>query len=161
MSGKRFTAHQQAVHFETRCKELGIPLTIQRRVIYETLATRKDHPTVDDIFKVVRQRARGISRATVYRVLEAFVKAGLVRHFNSAESAVRFDPNLKHHHHLVCSRCSSVIDFEDAKLDQLPMPSAKETGFSVETFSVYFEGLCQRCQKVEGESKEKRSRRKV
>lgn len=134
--------------FEARCRELGVPLTVQRRVIFEAIMKREDHPTTDDIFEAIQERIKGVSRATVYRVLEAFVQAGIVRQICSDGSAVRFDPNLTHHHHLVCSRCGSVSDFEDERLNQLPWPNPAGTGFQAEHYSVYFEGLCRRCQKI-------------
>lgn len=152
---------QNVSRFEARCRELGIPLTVQRRVIFKALMKREDHPTVDDIFEAIKEKIQGVSRATVYRVLETFVQAGIVRHVCSDGSAVRFDPKLSHHHHLVCSRCSSVSDFDDARLDRLPVPNRQRTGFEVQTYSVYFKGLCRQCLKNGDKPSQKSGKRKT
>ena len=60
--------------FEECCREAGFPLTVQRRVILEAVAQRDDHPTADQIYKTIQAHVPEISRATVYRVLEALVQ---------------------------------------------------------------------------------------
>ena len=37
----------------------------------------------------------------------------------------RFDANLDEHHHLVCTKCRRVIDFEDSRLAALPVDQAR------------------------------------
>jgi Fur family peroxide stress response transcriptional regulator len=160
MADFQASRNENAAEFRTRCRELGIPLTVQRRIIFEALLERKDHPTVDEIFEGIQKKVQGVSRATVYRVLETFVQSGIVRQIYSDGSAVRFDPNGSHHHHLVCSHCNSVSDFEDERLNRLPLPNRDHTGFQTENYSVYFEGLCRRCQKI-GAKSSKRGKQQI
>ena len=76
---------------EAACRDQGLPLTVQRRVILEALAGRDDHPTADDILAQVRGQLPEISRTTVYRVLDALVRLGLAVKISSPGAAVRFD----------------------------------------------------------------------
>ncbi len=131
--------------FEERCRQKGLPVTVQRRTILEEVLRRDDHPTADDVYEAVRARLPQLSRTTVYRVLETFVYMGLVRRLRQTKAA-RFDRNIDRHHHLVCSRCGKVIDLEDRTLDQLPLPKRKLQGFIIEEFSVRFSGTCSDCQ---------------
>ena len=64
---------------EQALREQGLSLTSQRRVILEALLKRKDHPTADQVYELVRDRLPGLSRATVYRALETLVQAGAAR----------------------------------------------------------------------------------
>ena len=121
-------------------------MTVQRRIILTALVERDDHPTIDQIFEDVKQRLPGISRTTVYRALETLIELGIAKRTKHFESAGRFDGNTDHHHHLVCIRCSKVVDFDDPELAKLPLPDMRRTGFEVTDFSVYFEGLCQDCK---------------
>jgi len=38
---------------------------------------------------------------------------------------------------------------EDARLDQLPLPSRRRTGFRITDYSIHFTGLCDECQKAD------------
>lgn len=132
--------------FEERCRRQGVALTVQRRVVFETMLQRDDHPTVDQIFEVVQERLPEVSRATVYRNLEALVEMGVIRRAHHSGTAVRFDAKTHHHHHLICTRCGRMVDFEDPRLEGLPTPERATTGFRVDDYSVHVMGLCADCQ---------------
>ncbi|HEX6110968.1 MAG TPA: transcriptional repressor [Geminicoccaceae bacterium] len=132
--------------FEDRCRRAGFQLTVQRRVILEAMLLRNDHPTAEEIFDSVRARVPEISRGTVYRTLDSLVQLGTIRRAHHPGSVVRFDSNTRHHHHLVCLRCHHMADLEDARLDNLPQPDRKRTGFRITDYSVHFTGLCAECQ---------------
>jgi Fur family peroxide stress response transcriptional regulator len=133
---------------EALCRKKGLLLTVQRRVILETLLEREDHPTVDDIFEVAKERIPGVSRTTVYRVLEALVDLGVARKTSHIDAVVRYDGNIDHHHHLVCIECDKVVDFDDRRLSKLRLPDVRRTGFELVDFSVHFEGLCPDCRRT-------------
>jgi len=126
--------------------------TLQRRTIWRALRDRTDHPTVADVFDAVGGDASGISRTTVYRTLEAFVSANLVRCVGHLGSAVRYDPRTSHHHHLVCEQCGAVTDVEDSALEPegglAPLGLGEEAlgGFQVREFSVLIRGRCSTCR---------------
>lgn len=61
------------------CRQHALPFTVQRRVVLEALSLRMDHPTADQVFDDVRKRMPEISRTTVYRVLETFVRVAVAR----------------------------------------------------------------------------------
>ena len=124
----------------------GLPLTIQRRTIYEALEGRLDHPTADQVYEGVRHRIPGLSRTTVYRVLETLVRVGAARKIGHPGAAARFDPRVDHHHHLVCVECERLIDFELSSEDRIPVPSSRKTGFRVLDYSIHFTGLCFDCR---------------
>jgi Fur family transcriptional regulator, peroxide stress response regulator len=132
--------------FEERCREVGFPLTVQRRVILETMLLRDDHPTAEQIYDALQARVPEISRATVYRALESLVQLGAIGRAHHLGPATRFDANAGHHHHLVCVRCSRVMDLEDPRLDDLPVPDPAQTGFQTADYSVHFTGLCAECR---------------
>ena len=131
---------------ESLCRQRRIPVTVQRRVILSTLLGRHDHPTIDQVFEDVKARLPGVSRTTVYRVLETLVELGIAKRTHHFEAAARFDGNTDHHHHLICIRCNQIVDFHHPRLGRVPLPDPHRTGFEVIDFSVYFEGVCAKCQ---------------
>jgi Fur family transcriptional regulator, peroxide stress response regulator len=133
---------------KTLCRRRGLPLTVQRRVIFDALLERTDHPTVDQVFEGIKRRIPGVSRTTVYRTLETLAELGIVRRANHFEATARFDGNTEHHHHLVCLRCDKVSDYHDSSLKSIRLPDARRSGFKIVDFSVYFEGLCPHCKRT-------------
>jgi len=131
---------------EEQCRQKGLPLTIQRRVIFELLVNHQDHPTADEIFQEVKVKLPGVSRTTVYRVLETLVGMGLAHKINHPDAAVRFDPMTHRHHHLVCEGCGQVQDWEDDSLSTLELPNTRQGGFKILDYSIYFNGICNGCQ---------------
>jgi Fur family peroxide stress response transcriptional regulator len=138
---------EKAKQLEIACRQNGLPVTIQRRAVLEALIERDDHPTVDQLFANVKSRIPGVSRTTVYRALETLVQLGVSRKTNHFEATARFDANTEHHHHLICGGCSKISDLEDRNPIHFPFPDTAHTGFRITDYSVYFEGLCSKCQK--------------
>jgi Fur family peroxide stress response transcriptional regulator len=127
------------------CRQQGIPLTVQRWVVLEALADRRDHPTADQIFEAARNKIPGISRTTVYRILKTLVRMGMARKLSHPGGIVRIDPNTERHHHLVCLRCDRIIDFDPPAPDQISLPEAYTVDFEVLDYSILFSGICSHC----------------
>jgi Fur family peroxide stress response transcriptional regulator len=138
---------KKLAHFEELCRQQHLPMTIQRRIILETLLNREDHPTADQLFEDIRERIRGVSRTTVYRGLDALVQLGVARRANHSEAVARFDANTDHHHHLVCLGCDRVSDYQDPEFDPISLPDARRTGFKIADYSIHFEGYCPECRR--------------
>ena len=67
---------------EDKCKDKGVRLTDQRRLIAKVMSDSKqtygskDHPDVDELHKRVNELDKNISIATVYRTVKLFEEAG-------------------------------------------------------------------------------------
>lgn len=135
-----------------RCMSQSVPLTGPRRTVLEVVvALSGKHPTADEVHGTARARGLDVGRATVYRALEAFVRAGVLTKASHTGTAIRYDAIVTRHHHLVCLRCDGMIDIADARLDALPAPDTSGLGFEVQDFQVQLRGLCQTCQELEKE----------
>ena len=133
-------------NFEKLCREQGIPLTVQRRVILEALVGREDHPTADQIYEAVAARLPGLSRATVYRALETLVEVGVINRASHLGAAARYDPNTERNHHLTCVKCHKVVDLEEEALAAIHLPTGLQ-GFEIMDYSVHLKGYCPECRK--------------
>jgi len=147
MSKVKSDRQKKIERLAAQCHERGIPVTVQRRVIFDALLNREDHPTIDQVYEDVKSRIPGVSRTTVYRTLETLAELGVAKKTSHFAAMARFDGNMDHHHHLVCVRCDKVVDFADPVFRGLPLPDARRTGFDIVDFSVYFEGLCLQCKR--------------
>ncbi len=86
--------------------------TRQRELVYESLFRTKSHPTAEELFDLVRQQEPGLSLATVYNTLEAFVRTGLARRIPCPSGGTRFDADMREHVH-VALEDGRVMDVPD------------------------------------------------
>lgn len=131
---------------EDGCRKNGLAMTVQRRVVLDALAERTDHPSADQLYDAVRGRLRGISRTTVYRVLETLVGIGVVQKISNPESKARYDANTVRHHHIHCIHCQRIDDVHDPALDLAQLPNDTGTDFTILDYSINFSGLCPDCR---------------
>lgn len=131
--------------FETACRERGLKLTHQRIEVYKAIIRAKEHPSVEDIFRLVKRRIPSIAQDTVYRTVDTLAELGLVIKFTGPDGRNRFDTNLEKHQHLVCTRCHKIEDIHWVVFEALSLP--KVGGWTgLEIGHVEFEGLCAECR---------------
>lgn len=90
----------------------GLKPTRQREHVFSILLTRRDHPTVEEVWQRSRAVEKGISLATVYNCLESFVRCGVVRAVNYEREPTRYCPNLRPHAHFKDASTGRVYDVE-------------------------------------------------
>ncbi|MGZ5475795.1 MAG: Fur family transcriptional regulator [Thermoanaerobaculia bacterium] len=129
-----------------RCREAGMNVTPQRLAIYEALVKSETHPTPEMLFKRVKRSMPSLSLATIYKSLDALENLGLIQAVEIDSDSRRYDANMSRHHHLVCTRCRSVTDFYDEKLDHVK-PCRPTRGFIPHSITVKVLGLCAACAK--------------
>jgi len=137
---------QERLHwFSERCKALGIKATHQRMEIYRELIRTQRHPDAETIYQRIRRRIPSISLDTVYRNLRLFEDKGLINRVGNLGERTRFDANIEHHHHFVCTSCGLISDL--TYNDDQPLGSAKAFDVPGEVESVHIElrGLCKTC----------------
>lgn len=119
-------------------KDKDIRPTTHRLAVAEFVLNTSSHPSADDVFKNVRKRSPLISRATVYNVLELFVKKGLLRRRLLREGMVIFDALVEPHHHFIDERTGAIIDVpHDACKIQ---PAASLRRFDIRDYHIVMRG---------------------
>jgi len=133
--------------FKAAAKEAGVKLTHQRLEIVREVVSSLEHPDAEDVFRAVQARMPTLSLDTVYRTLWMLSDLGLVTTLGLRRESVRFDANLKNHHHYVCVRCGLTRDFESPELNALRVPRAVKRLGSVVATHVEVRGACSACGK--------------
>ncbi len=122
--------------------------TKQRKIVYDTVMKHCDHPTAEDIYVDIHEKYKKLSKATVYRNLNALSESGEITHVK-VPGADRFDSKLENHYHVICTVCGKVVDspFDYCFDDDFVVE--KETGFKISRHRTVFEGICPECMKKE------------
>jgi Fur family ferric uptake transcriptional regulator len=131
-------------------RDRGYKLTPQRRRIVEAITGVQEHLTPAEIHKVVSRDDPTIGLVTIYRTLEILAELELVCEVHvggNCRSYLLRRPR-EHHHHLVCSRCGTVVDFTDCDLSRLEDRISKDNGFTIEGHILEFIGRCRECNKL-------------
>ncbi len=131
--------------FVQNCRARGMKVTHQRMEIFRELAASAEHPDAETVFQRVSERVASISRDTVYRTLSTLETEGLVRKVEPLFDSARYDANLDHHHHFVCTECGLVRDFYSQALDDLPIPKSVEALGEIASAQVQVRGTCSTC----------------
>jgi len=129
-----------------RFRESGRKVTPQRVAVFETLCERGDHPTVDQIYQVVRKRFPMISLNTVYQTMEALAHLKVVSPVGHSLGAARYETDPLPHHHAVCIACKRITDVFDSALGRVKLPRAVKDRFQVLGHRVEFYGYCADCR---------------
>jgi Fur family peroxide stress response transcriptional regulator len=127
----------------------GVVLTAGRRAILGAVLASDEHPSAERVQAILRRRRVRVSRATVFRTLEAFARMGILDRVSHSGSSVRYDGRADRHHHLVCTRCDRIVDFTNQSLDAMPVPDTGAAGFTVTDLRVQLRGICRSCRQQE------------
>jgi Fur family transcriptional regulator, ferric uptake regulator len=123
-------------------------VTIPRQAILRILRTHKGPLTIKEIHKTLSPGHCDL--ATVYRSVHLLERMGMVKRFDLGEGAARFEllgeGDDGHHHHLVCTRCSDIVEIEECFPEELQARIATANGYAKVTHRLEFFGVCPRCQ---------------
>ena len=129
---------------EQKLKKAGLKVTSPRIKVLEILRNPDyQHISAEDVYKVLLERNEEIGLATVYRVLNQFDDAGIVRrhHFEGGRSVFELRSN-DHHDHLVCLTCGHVFEFEDEVIEERQLQVAEANNITLTNHSLYLYGEC-------------------
>jgi len=136
--------------FEEFLQSRGKRMTKPQKLLIEHVFSRHDHFDADTLMEQLPPKgaAGRIGRATVYRTLNKFVEAGLLRSFTLDGRAVyEHDYGYPQHDHLHCTQCQRLFEFQSDQLMTLRDAVARENRFRVTGHRFIISGICENCQK--------------
>ncbi len=137
----------ETVDFESILKKAGYKLTSPRRAVIEVLKNHTEHLSHDQILAEGRKLCPNLGRATVYRTMELLVGLHLVRPLYLNDATQRFIVATGGHHHFVCIKCGTVIEFDDCIAEQIQHKFAEKYRFQIQSHLLEFWGICENCRK--------------
>ena len=148
MRSQNIIIEERIKNFLDACRERGVKMTHQRLEIYRELASAGNHPDAVKVYKRVRKRIPTISLDTVYRNLRLLEKLGFISIVGKSRERLRFDADLKPHHHFTCVKCWKICDFRSNDYNQLIWPEAAEAFGQPLSVHIEVRGICNNCQRV-------------
>ena len=146
--------------WQQRLNDFGFRMTNPREMIERLLSRTDKHLSAEEIYLEAVKMNPSIGLTTVYRTLDLFTQIGLVQKFDFGDGRARYEltenPLKKaHHHHLVCVKCKTIIDYTDFDTEELQLMQKTEKSlsekhhFKIFHHIIHFYGMCNKCQQGE------------
>ena len=117
---------------EGKCKQKGVRLTDQRKLIAKVMSESESHPDVDELHKKVSKFDSKISIATIYRTVKLFEEAGIVSKHDFKGSKSRYEQAPEEHHdHLIDINSGEITEFVNEEIEKLQKQVAEKLGYKL------------------------------
>jgi Fur family ferric uptake transcriptional regulator len=138
-----------AIEVQRRLRSAGHRNGAARAALVELLDTQSCCASAAALHETLQTRGRNVGLASVYRILESLLAAGLVQRVDVGDGIARYEPvrgHDEHHHHLVCTECGKVEAFADPELERAIHRVEASSGYVVDTHDVVLHGSCATCR---------------
>jgi Fe2+ or Zn2+ uptake regulation protein len=129
-----------------RLRSAGYKITPPRLAVLEVIEQEGEHLNPHEILAHAKAIHPALGRATVYRTLELLTQLGIVRPIYVGEQGPTYIRADGDHHHLVCSQCGRIVDFDDCMAGAMTQELTERFGFRITSHLLEFYGLCGKCQ---------------
>ncbi|HZH52655.1 MAG TPA: Fur family transcriptional regulator [Microvirga sp.] len=117
---------------ERACREKGLRMTGQRRIIARILDDAADHPDVVELHRRAAAVDDKISLSTVYRTVKLFENQGIIERLDFRDGRSRYEQAAREHHdHLINLETGAVIEFHSDEIEALQDAIARKLGYKV------------------------------
>ncbi len=127
----------------------GLKTSRQRELIAEIFFAAGGHLSIDELLERVRGEEPGIGQATVYRTMKLLARCGLAEARQFGDGPTRYErtdgDDERHHDHLICTACGTIVEFVDAQIETLQDRVAVAHGFTVTHHKMELYGTCRAC----------------
>jgi Fur family ferric uptake transcriptional regulator len=133
---------------KNQLRQAGYKLTRARLTVLEAIDALGGHVTSSEVLEEVARRDESIGRASVFRTLDLLTSLGIVRptYIETSQTPTYVMMPEGHHHHIICTTCNRVIEFDDCGLSQLEKTLEDRLNVSIEGHLLEFYGICEACQ---------------
>jgi len=127
----------------------GLKLTHERQQLLEEILKTKHHFDADGLYETLKDKGVRISRDTVYRTLPLLLECGVIQKSVGDGRREYFEKvGVKgHHDHMVCIRCSRIIEFKSDQIETIQEAVCLEHGFRLIFHDHRLFGYCRDCNK--------------
>ena len=127
-------------------KSEGLRATKQRLNIWDELSSTDKHRDIETILKDLKKNKINVSRATLYRTIDVFVKHNLLKKITLDSGKFLYEHNKKtitpQHDHIVCEDCGEIFEFYDNEISSIENKIADDLNLNVTKRVHQLSGTC-------------------
>jgi Fur family ferric uptake transcriptional regulator len=124
-------------NFENRFKILKVFLQSER------------HLTIDELYQLLKNSGYDFDLDFVTETLSLMCRYGFASKNRFYNGQIRFEHRHlgQHHDHMICTKCSRIVEFTDNQLEGLQLQIATDHGFHMLQHKMEIYGICADCIK--------------
>ena len=139
---------QQLGELTDRLREKALRVTGPRQAVLDLLRARAHPLSNKEIFDALPHGLCDL--ATVYRSMNLLEEMGMVRRYDFGDGVARWEllreGETGHHHHLICTRCSTIVELDECIAEDLEREIGRKNGFTAMSHKLEFFGICPSCR---------------
>lgn len=139
---------QEKKQFKQLFQQQGVDRFDERFQVLEAFLKLEHHVTKSDISRQLKSDGIGLDEGFVTSSMEHLCRFGFASRvdFDSGEEVLYEHRHLGvHHDHMVCAKCSTILEFKDEALEMLQQKVAEAYGFYMLQHKMEIYGLCSQC----------------
>ncbi|MBU0971360.1 MAG: FeoA domain-containing protein [Proteobacteria bacterium] len=139
---------QEKKQFKRLFQQQGVDKFDDRFKVLEAFLKLEHHVTHADILRQLREDGIHLDPGFVTSSMEHLCRFGFASRvaFDSGEDVLYEHRHLGiHHDHMVCAKCSAILEFKDEALEALQQKVAEAYGFYMLQHKMEIYGLCSQC----------------
>ena len=134
------------IEVEAVLKSEGLRATQQRLNIWDELSSTDKHRDIETILKDLKKNKINVSRATLYRTIDVFVKHSLLKKITLDSGKFLYEHNKKtitpQHDHIVCEDCGEIFEFYDNNISSIENKIADDLNLNLTKRVHQLSGTC-------------------
>ncbi len=135
--------------FEKLFKEEKIDRFGDRFKVLETFLQKEVHVSAAELTAVLNDQKSPLSPGFVEDTLELMCRFGFAQKNRFENGIARYEHRHlgQHHDHMICTRCGTIVEFENDQLERLQAQIADGYGFHMLQHRMEIYGICSDCMK--------------
>ena len=130
--------------YTTILRQYNLKATPQRLAIIESI-DNYGHINIDKLYEEVKNKFNSISLATIYKNINAMIENMLLLEVKIPHEKSVYEIVKDEHSHLVCEKCSNVIDIE-VDTNSIVNNISNKYDFTINQSDLVLSGICKNCK---------------
>ncbi|MFW6052575.1 MAG: transcriptional repressor [Desulfosalsimonas sp.] len=138
---------QERRQFEALFRQEQIDSLDQRIAVLDAFLQTEQHVTPQHLQSVLEKQGSSLDLDFIEETLELMCRYGFARknRFKNGDLLYEHRHLGDHHDHMICTKCGSIIEFEDSRLEDLQIEVARSYGFHMLQHRMEIYGICNQC----------------
>jgi Fur family ferric uptake transcriptional regulator len=149
MRGRRLAKDHRDIYqqFKVIFEGEGLDRIDERLAVLKVFLGTENHMTAADLTGMLKAKGISSTEEFVAENLRLFAQYGFAQEKHFADQATQYEHHHlgKHHDHLICVRCGSILEFYNPELEALQAEMARRMGFHALQHRMEIYGLCSNC----------------